>query len=635
MKKKISYESKYFTKKANKKSIQTYIVLCFLIFIFIVIIAALFFLFGNKVENAFINQKYDEYEIKKEVRLFLKLKEYELLDSKIDEYLNLKIDKKLVRNLIYLKSLILMTLNDSEKIKAFADKYKKILSKDDYNFLNGYLNFIKKNYDDTKKYLYKINKTSLLYRDSAIILAKILFAENKVNEAIKVLEKVDNKDDAVLYNLAYLFLSKNDFASAQLYINSIGKIVQNFQTLSFKVDLLRLQISIENESWDIAKNSLVNIHEYPFLDETYFYNLLLVSFKSSDNDRQDNYLKVIEKTKENDNYSFSLYQLIFTVLYFENMNKKAVEVFEDYKERILQGEYEKYLACALDLYDKTENYTKIVDMLDFNLLNSISEKYFEFYFQIYYKAMLNEKRLDQFNEICFNLLKTRNEKYLILNFLVESFINQKKYDEGINYLLNYSLITNYPPYYYLFLAKLYIYKGDERNAIKNLKIIEKMNLEGYDKDEIYSFICSYYLKTKKLDDFKKLFSLISEEGKNKFKNLQLLLKYDYISKNYDEIIELSNRISEKGIHDKNLLFYMAKAYYEKKEYSKATIYFSNLLESSKSLKEKAIFAIYLGNCNAYLGNFSSAKFFYKQAMVWDNNQTYSIVNTQILEKFSK
>ncbi len=635
MKKKIIYESKYFAKKTDKKSIQTYIVLGFLVFIFIVIIAALFFLFGNKDESRFVSQKYDEYEIKKEIRLFLKLKEYELLNSKIDEYLDQKVDKKLAKNLIYLKSLILITLNDTDQIKIFVEKYKKILGKDDYYFLNGYLNFIKKNYDDAKKYLNKINKTSALFRDSAIILAKIFFNENKIDEAIKSLDKVDNKDDAILYNLAYLSLIKNDLSSAQLYINSIGKIIQNSQTLSFKVDLLRMQISIENENWDIAKDSLINISEYPFLDETYFYNLLLISFKSNDSNRQVNYLKVIDKIKENNNYSFSLYQLIFTILYFENMNKKAIEFFEENKEKILKSEYEKYLASAIDLYDKTKNYSKIDEILDFNLLNSISEKYFEFYFQIYYKALLNERKLEKFNQVCIDLLKFRNEKYLILNLLVESYINQKKYDEGINYLLNTSLLTNYPPYYYLFLAKLYIFKEDEKNAIKNLKIIEKMNLEGYDKDEIYSFICSYYLKTKKLDDFKKLFSLISEEGKNKIENLNLLLRYDYITKNYDEIIKLANKISEKGIDDKNIIFYIAKAYYEKKEYSKSAIYFSNLLEKEKNLKEKAILAIYIGNCNAYLGNFSTAKFFYKQAMVWDENQTYSIVNTQILEKFNE
>ncbi|MEJ5273027.1 MAG: hypothetical protein WH035_02755, partial [Spirochaetota bacterium] len=109
----------------------------------------------------------------------------------------------------------------------------------------------------------------------------------------------------------------------------------------------------------------------------------------------------------------------------------------------------------------------------------------------------------------------------------------------------------------------------------------------------------------------------------------------FLIKNYDEIIEISGKLPDKIMEDKTIIFYIAKAYYEKKQYSQAIILFSKLIEKVDNFKEKSIFAIYIGNCNAYLGNYSTAKFFYKQALLFDKEQTYSIVNNQILEKYGK
>ncbi len=634
MKKKIDYESKYFSQKKDKKNIQTYIVLGFLTLIFFIIILALFFLFGNKDETGKINLKYDDFEIKREIRLLLKLKEYEILNSKIDEYLNQKIDKELKKNLLYLKVLILITLNDTSEINLFIEKYKKSLTNEDYCFLKGYSNYLIKNYKNSKEYLIKIRNTNSLYRDSAIILAKIFIEEKNLDEAIKVLVKIQDKDDVILYNLAYLYLIKNDLSMAQFYVNQIGKTIKKIENISFKIDLLKLHVSIENENWEIAKDSLENLKDYKFLEETYLYNLILVDYKSKID--QNNYSFFLEKLKEEENsFSYPIYQLIFVTMFFNNMDNLAISFFEENKDKILQKEYEKYYALILYLYNKNKNYDKIINQIDFNLLNLVSKKYFPYFYRIYYESMINEKQYDKFLEISNNLLKFRDEKYLILSLIIDSMILQKKYDDGINYLLNSSILSNYPPYYYLLLAKLYIEKGDEKNAIKNFKIIEKMNLDGYDKDNIYSFICYYYLKTKKLDDFKKLFSLISDEGKKKKENINLLFKYDFLIKNYDEIIELSGKLPDNIKEDKTIIFYIAKAYYEKKQYSQAIIFFSKLIEKVDNFKEKSIFAIYIGNCNAYLGNYSTAKFFYKQALIFDKEQTYSIVNNQILEKYGK
>ncbi|MEJ5274021.1 MAG: hypothetical protein WH035_07810, partial [Spirochaetota bacterium] len=59
MKKKIDYESKYFSQKKDKKNIQTYIVLGFLALIFFIIVLALFFLFGNKDETGKIRNEFE------------------------------------------------------------------------------------------------------------------------------------------------------------------------------------------------------------------------------------------------------------------------------------------------------------------------------------------------------------------------------------------------------------------------------------------------------------------------------------------------------------------------------------------------------------------------------------------------
>ena len=161
-----------------------------------------------------------------------------------------------------------------------------------------------------------------------------------------------------------------------------------------------------------------------------------------------------------------------------------------------------------------------------------------------------------------------------------------------------------------------------------------MDIDIKEKDEIYLFLCKYYLKTKKLEDFKNLFSLISEEERKKSENLLLYLEYNIQLKNYNSIIESVEKLDNSKIKDDRILFYIAKSYYEIKEYDKAIIYFSRLFEKIEDKKLKASFAIYLGNCYAYDGNISTALFYYKQANLLDNEQTYSKVNSQILEKIN-
>jgi len=56
-----------------------------------------------------------------------------------------------------------------------------------------------------------------------------------------------------------------------------------------------------------------------------------------------------------------------------------------------------------------------------------------------------------------------------------------------------------------------------------------------------------------------------------------------------------------------------------------------LEELEKNLKSKAIYAIYLGNSYAYLGNVQESLFFYKQAAVWDPDQNYSMLNSKMIE----
>lgn len=642
MKKKINYESKYFSKKNIKKTNQVYIVLSLLIFIFIIIIIALFAIFKDNEKLELKRTKIDELTIKNEINLYLKLKEYSILSSKIDEYIEQKPEKKLLKQLIYLKIYLILLTNNVDEISQFIDKYKKILSKEDTNFLYGYIYYIQKNYKTSKNYLLKIQTNKILYRDSSIILAKIYLEENDYVKAINILEKIQIKDTVILYNLAYLYLVKNELKKAFEYINQIKIFDNDNQIIKFKSDLLKIRITIDDEQYDQAFNFINNIKDYPFLQDTYLYNYLIIKRYINKNkidkfdDSSKEYFNIIKEINSNkENYPYLIYQLMFLILYFENQNQIALKFYEENKSEILKTDFEKYFIIALDIYNKTGNYKKVIDSLEYNIIGSFSEKYFILALNFFYNASIHEKNYEKFIEFAENLLNSREEKLVILNLIIESYIHQGKLDEGIKYLINNNSFTSFPPYYYILLAKLYMAKNDEINAIKNLKIVEKMDLNEFDRDEIYLIMSQYYLKTKKLDDFKKLFSLISEKIKNKPENLFILLEYYIETANYEEAIKISEIIIKQGKDNKEVLFYLAKSYYKIKEYEKASIYFSRLLEISSNLSEKAIFAVYLGNCNAYIGNMKSAKFYYKQAEIWDKNQSYSLINSQILEKLEQ
>ncbi len=641
MKKKINYESKYFSKKNIKKANQVYIVLCLLIFIFIVIIIALFAIFKDNEKIELKRTKIDELTIKNEINLYLKLKEYSILSSKIDEYIEQKPEKKLIKQLVYLKIYLILLTNNVDEIYQFIDKYKKILSKEDTNFLYGYIYYIQKNFKTSKNYLLKIQSNKILYRDSSIILAKIYLEENDYVKAINILEKIQIKDTVILYNLAYLYLVRNELKKALEYINQIKMFDNDNQIIKFKSDLLKIRIAIDDEHYDQAFNFINNIKDYPFLKDTYLYNYLIIKHYINKNkidkvDSSKEYINIIKEINSNKgNYPYLIYQLTFLILYFENQNEIAIEFYEENKSEILKTDFEKYFILALDIYNKTGNYKKTIDSLEYNIFGSFSEKYFILAFKFFYDASIHERNYEKFIEFSENLLNSREEKLVILNLIIESYIHRGKLDEGIKYLTNNNSFTSFPPYYYLLLAKLYMAKNDVINAIKNLKIVEKMDLNEFDRDEIYLIMSQYYLKTKKLDDFKKLFSLISEKIKNKPENLILLLEYYIETANYEEAIKIAQIIIKQGKDNKEVLFYLAKSYYKIKEYEKASIYFSRLLEITSNLSEKSIFAVYLGNCNAYIGNMKSAKFYYKQAEIWDKNQSYSLINSQILEKLER
>ncbi|MFN3411896.1 MAG: tetratricopeptide repeat protein, partial [Exilispira sp.] len=510
---------------------------------------------------------------------------------------------------------------------------KKYLNKDDYNFISGYTNYLQKNYEISKKYLEKIKNNSAIYRDGAIILSKIYLEEKKIEDAIRILDNINNKDNVIYYNLAYLSLLKNELKLAVKYAENIEKLELDEQIVLFKSILLKTRIYVENEDYYSGLKEINRISQYPYLQDTYLYNLLIIKHKLLSDDNLIEYKKIIDELNKNKGkYPDLLYKLMFIILYFEKYYDLAIDFYENTKEIILKDDYEKYIIITADLYNKKGIYKKTIELLNYNILSSLSENYFKIAFNYFYEGMLAEKKYDQFFDICKNLLKIRNEKDLILNLLVENFITIQRYDEGIQYLLSIKSYKSYPPYFYLLLAKLYIAKKDITNAYLNLKIVEKMDLKEYNRDEIYIFMAKYYLMIKKLDDFKNLFSLISEKEKNKSENFLLFLEYYYKSGNYNEIIKLEEIINQEYLKDRLVLFYLAKAFYKNKNYEKAIIYFSKLLEKTERPDEKAIYAIYLGNCYAYIDNLSSAYLYYKEAEIWDKNQSYSLVNRQILEK---
>ncbi|GEM_PF-1931079 len=636
MKKKIVYESKYLAKKSEKKTSQVYIVLGFLAFIFIVIIVVLFLLFGNEGIKDFNNKvKYDDLLLKNEIKLYLNLNEYENLNLKIDDYLKEDLNLKLKKNLVYLKLYILLTLNDISRLKEFLLQFKKQISKEDFYFINGYIYFLQKNYKMAIKELKKIGNNKNLFRDCAILLSKIYIEENNYKEAIDILEKIQDKDAIILYNLSYLYLSLNEMDKSLFYAKEIDKF--NFQkdNLLFKPELIKTRISMENKSYVDALSYLDNIKEFPFLTQTYIYNRLVCEHLILKDNDKNNYKNFIDKIyQSHENFPYLIYQLIFAILYFEKQDDLAIEFFEKNKDNILLKDYEKYLALAMDLYNRTKNFDKSLKIISEINLSNISEKYFNLLLFLYYQSAKGGNALDQFEIECKNLIKSKDEKIYILNLLTQSLIENNKVEDGLRFLLNEKLFDIYPAQYYINLAKLYIAKNDEENVIKYLKIIEKIDIEDINKDEVYSFLCSYYLKTKKLEDFKNLFSLISEEGRESKENLLLFLEYSIKIKDYDSIIKISDNLIEKFIDDEKILFYIAKSYYEKKDYDKAIIYFSRLFEREKNKKTKAGYAIYLGNCFAYIQNISTALFYYKQAYLIDNEQTYSKINSQILEKLS-
>lgn len=629
MKNQLNYKSKYFSSK-KKISRQALIVVAFLFFIFLIILFVMIMAFSNSNEEKSRSIMFDETSIKSELRFFWDLKEYDILEGKVDKYLEQKLPKKLYENLLVVKQYILLIKNDSHGIANYLEKYRKKISKSDYYFLSGYKCYLDKDYKNSLKYFSKISKDEQIYYDAAVISGKIYLEKNDLNSAINTLNGIRNKDSLIFYDLAVLYSLKSDFNLAVSELERISKDFIDEEILDFKPSLLLVRSYIELGDYEKASNNIKSLGDYPFLIDTYLYNFILVSYKTGNIDNLENiYVELIQ----NDNYPPEVYQIYYIVNFFNGDYQKAIEIFKSKKDKIFisKDSYNKMLFLQVYMLDKKKAYDDINELLNFNILSSVDAQYLPFFLSIYKDAMIGTGKAEQLEVTLFSLLKSRNEKLIILQELSDLYILSGNIDKGISLLHDEKIIGNKPAEYYLILAKLYIAKKDYENASKILDTVSRMDIDSVSKDKVFSQLAYFSLILKKYDDFERNYSMISESQKNTPDNQLLYLNYAISTRDYQKIIDYSSSLLEKYPDDKNMLFYLGIAYYETKQFSNSIPVFARLIEIEKNLKSKAIYAIYLGNSYAYLGNIQESLFFYKQAAVWDPDQNYSMLNSKMIE----
>ena len=151
------------------------------------------------------------------------------------------------------------------------------------NYVKGYINYRKRNYDEALTYLYNalMPKNNLLYYKSYIIIAKIKIASLKVDETIEICNNLlnNNPKDGIKKNiysvLSKAYIRKSDYDTAR---NRLG----NCEYDVIKTNTAFAKIEISRGNFEEAEKYLefLDFNEYDIYScYDSYYRLALVKFR--------------------------------------------------------------------------------------------------------------------------------------------------------------------------------------------------------------------------------------------------------------------------------------------------------------------------------------------------------------------
>lgn len=640
-KRKLKYKLKYYKENKSNVKLKKIILLIFIIFIaitFIFFFIRLFVISEFSLKIFHVNEK----KVFQSLKVLYYSGDYEELSYNIDNYLQNKVikTKSGIRDLVLLKIYLLNLKNDYNNSIALLKRYKKYFTKEEYPFLFSYLMFKKGDIESSLKFLssflQKQKKYNQKLKNNYILYSYLNYIQNNITEAIDSMKKIPDKDNNVYYNLAYLYFLNNN---NELALKTLYKITdsQNLD-LSIKLNLLIAKLLFKFENFKESNIYLDKIKDIGIDYDTYYFNSLLNSFYANDTKGIRKFYEIIKNTS----FFYKFYSLLFVSSYNIGDLNNAKLIYDKYLSNQIQ---EKIKKDQLNDYDLI-NYLMYVDILINDNMNKIAINYIEKIinlnfneintikiYKIYIALLIKENMLDKAKNIILEHKKILFVDKSFIKTLLDIYIKQGEYEDGINFIKKY-----YDPkndtfeYYYLqgyLLRKIGNFEKSNEVLFNLLTIIADIK----EKDIIYKTIAKNFIDLKFYEKANKY--LMKINNKDDLEYLKLYFKNSFYMKDWDNLIIIGKRILLTEKNKSLIYFYIGYGYYNKKNYKQAIYYFKNSLETIKSKKLKANIAIYLGNSYGYLDDKNNSLFYFNEAKTIDPSNLYSEINIEKLNQGEK